>query len=66
MSQTLKDFVRGMGYTLDLGATMTRSNPRRYSSQSRALSSYWKTVGSYLNSAGGELEESARSSSSQR
>ena len=56
-----KHFLRGMGQSLDLGATM---NPRRFvgtrSAQKQAIGSYWRSVGGYMNQALREVEATRR------
>ena len=52
MSQAIRDFVKGMGQALDLGATMTpQKTPSSAASQGRAIRSYWRAVGRNLEGA---------------
>lgn len=61
MSQLIKDFVRGMGQAIDLGATaapMKTKNRRKYKTQK--VASHWNRVGAYLQNACESIENESR------
>lgn len=61
MNRTVKEFMRGVGQSLDLGATMLRRPPLKRLSSTQTIGSYWRTVGHYIHDAGREVEKTSRS-----
>ena len=65
MNQVIKDFVRGMGQSLDLGATAAPPKTQvRRPSEREALASHWNRVGAYLHGACDSIAQEARNNSS--
>lgn len=52
MSQSVKDFVRGMGQAFDMGGTLApRRVPSSRATQEKAIYSYWCNVGDHIQRA---------------
>ena len=60
MSQAIKEFVRGMGQSLDLGATLTPTRQTNRKTQTQAIEEYWDRAGGYMRVACESVVREAR------
>ncbi len=63
MSQAIKDFVRGMGQALDLGATMSPPQNVKRKTDAQAIGEHWNRVGNYVRGACHSAEKESRGDS---
>lgn len=60
MSQAIKDFVRGMGQALDLGATMSPPQSVKRKTDAEAIGEHWNRAGNYVRGACESVANEAR------